>query len=572
MSAIFLKPAFNGLLFFLLMVFLLKPVSGSSETSVTLTVFPINSSHKIEKIRKWIAKGDQYFQENRYDSSLVHYLKAFNLADSLSALRSQGTVCLRIRELYQKQHQNEISLIWAKRAESYFKQIAEDSLLATSTRLKGQTYWRLGQFTKALEAYIQAQKMYLALNDSAALGGIYNTIGSIQWFLGNYHLALENFRRSLTLRRALADTDRTVLVLNNIGLVFQELGQWDMARTYHQQALSLARPGNSHFGGTYSKINLGLVLANTGHAEKALVIFESVLPYFEELNDPSETAYIERYIGKAYKELQRYPKALAFYKSTLKNSQQANNNFRIADALLHIGRVYLKMGKPLQAETYAKQCLQLSLNEKYKHLIQSSYNLLAQIGNRQKQFKKAFKYANLASAYKDSVYIEQKSALVNTFQLRLMLEQQEHENENLRARNTLNEVIIFQQKTVQRGMLFGIGIMVAMLGLIVYRWQASRNTNVLLQKQNEEINAINNEKQKLINELQDALENVHQLENLLPICASCKKIRDDKGYWSSVEQYISSRSNIRFSHGLCPDCLKELYPEQFKKIEKRSKS
>lgn len=62
-------------------------------------------------------------------------------------------------------------------------------------------------------------------------------------------------------------------------------------------------------------------------------------------------------------------------------------------------------------------------------------------------------------------------------------------------------------------------------------------------------------------ELQDALDLVKLLSGYLPICASCKKIRDDKGYWQAVESYISSHSEAKFSHGICPDCIQKLYPE-----------
>lgn len=50
------------------------------------------------------------------------------------------------------------------------------------------------------------------------------------------------------------------------------------------------------------------------------------------------------------------------------------------------------------------------------------------------------------------------------------------------------------------------------------------------------------------------------MSGMLPICASCKKVRDDKGYWSQIETYISERSDADFSHGICPDCFKTLYP------------
>ena len=69
------------------------------------------------------------------------------------------------------------------------------------------------------------------------------------------------------------------------------------------------------------------------------------------------------------------------------------------------------------------------------------------------------------------------------------------------------------------------------------------------------------EKEKLTKELQAALANVKLLSGMLPICASCKKIRDDTGYWEQIEAYISDHSEAEFSHGLCPDCEKKAYEE-----------
>lgn len=69
------------------------------------------------------------------------------------------------------------------------------------------------------------------------------------------------------------------------------------------------------------------------------------------------------------------------------------------------------------------------------------------------------------------------------------------------------------------------------------------------------------EREKLVLELQGALENVKTLSGLLPICANCKKIRDDKGYWNQIEAYIRDHSEADFSHSICPECGKKLYPE-----------
>lgn len=69
------------------------------------------------------------------------------------------------------------------------------------------------------------------------------------------------------------------------------------------------------------------------------------------------------------------------------------------------------------------------------------------------------------------------------------------------------------------------------------------------------------DREKLIKELQNALSKVRILSGMLPICANCKKIRDDKGYWNQIETYIQSHTSAEFSHSICPECATKLYPE-----------
>ncbi len=72
------------------------------------------------------------------------------------------------------------------------------------------------------------------------------------------------------------------------------------------------------------------------------------------------------------------------------------------------------------------------------------------------------------------------------------------------------------------------------------------------------------DRDQLILAYRDALERVKTLKGFIPICSSCKKIRNDSGFWSQIEAYISEHSDVEFSHGICPDCAQKLYPEFYK--------
>ncbi len=86
----------------------------------------------------------------------------------------------------------------------------------------------------------------------------------------------------------------------------------------------------------------------------------------------------------------------------------------------------------------------------------------------------------------------------------------------------------------------------------------------LAQQEIERRKRVERERDKIIQELQETLSEVKTLRGFLPICANCKNIRDDKGYWTQIETYISDHSEAEFSHSICPKCAKKLYPEFYK--------
>ena len=73
----------------------------------------------------------------------------------------------------------------------------------------------------------------------------------------------------------------------------------------------------------------------------------------------------------------------------------------------------------------------------------------------------------------------------------------------------------------------------------------------------------------LIEELEESLQEANLLSGFLPICASCKRIRNDQGFWDKIEKYITEHSQAKFSHGICPDCAQKLYPDLYKEIKEK---
>jgi hypothetical protein len=93
-----------------------------------------------------------------------------------------------------------------------------------------------------------------------------------------------------------------------------------------------------------------------------------------------------------------------------------------------------------------------------------------------------------------------------------------------------------------------------------------REANLQLAQEIEQRILIENEKQRLIEELETAFADLKTLSGLLPICSGCGQVRDDAGYWSRLEQYLHTHAKVKFTHGLCPNCLQDLYPEYADRI------
>ncbi len=102
-----------------------------------------------------------------------------------------------------------------------------------------------------------------------------------------------------------------------------------------------------------------------------------------------------------------------------------------------------------------------------------------------------------------------------------------------------------------------IHLLLTLLFIIFIAYQLESSRSNYSDRLIEEHTMLKKEKQNLEN----ALEQVNTLSGMLPICASCKKIRDDKGYWNMIEEYLAKRSDLKFSHGICPGCAKRLYPD-----------
>lgn len=113
---------------------------------------------------------------------------------------------------------------------------------------------------------------------------------------------------------------------------------------------------------------------------------------------------------------------------------------------------------------------------------------------------------------------------------------------------------IYRHDTWQLDELFTVAVFLV-VAMAVYGWRRYRELIVQMHRREQ----AEMESSQLIPELEAALADVSALEKLIPICSSCKRLRDDKGYWNQVEEYPATHLRARFDAGICPECARRLY-------------
>ncbi len=133
-------------------------------------------------------------------------------------------------------------------------------------------------------------------------------------------------------------------------------------------------------------------------------------------------------------------------------------------------------------------------------------------------------------------------------------EREQIENGRLRDEQRTQMVVIGRQRLA--GALGAVILLLtaSLLALFVHYHRKGREREIVMDKTNSDLAQANEE-------LRTALSEVRALKGLIPICSSCKKVRDDQGYWEAVETYITSRSDATFSHSICQTCGPKLYGE-----------
>jgi len=443
-------------------------------------------------------------------------------------------------------------------------QASGDSMaLANAVHDLGFAHWRRDAYDSALVHFIEARQLRTAIHDTVGLARALNSIGSSYYHEGNYGSALEAYLQSLELRRAIGDQRGMAISLANIGKTYQDWGQYERAVLVFLDGVRAAESSENAAALGYALHNLGMGQIDIGQYAEARVSLERSMaaydrsgPHRTPLDSTSGWALNALPLGKLDL-LEGRPKlAIARFDSVLARALGAGAIRGEIEARLALGSARLVTREPSLALDQYQRALALARPVELRALQLAALDGMASAEEMRGNARAALMHLRAHRMLSDTVFDRSSAHRVLAMELELQAREAMRTNAALVMAQRLQAEAISRQRLV---IALSSALLALAAALAFLFWRFNRNAR----RQGKVMAQFNAELGEANEGLRKALADVRTLSGFIPICANCKRVRDDDGYWKAVETYISSRSDASFSHAICHTCGPALYGEDW---------
>jgi cell division protein FtsL len=527
----------SGLLYYAKLALALKP----SDTNDAIS------------LRAHLAIGEALYLEQKIRQSLPYFIEAVDEATLLADSSRLISATRRAGDAYKYMFIGDSAVYWYKKAIDAAQGAPFRLEMALAVNDLGLYYQTVGEFRDAIHYFIKAYDIVSELDDSLRMGRITNNLGTVYLGLNDYENALNTFQKSYLINTGCANHHGASLALSNMGRVYSAWKQYDNAIEVHKKSWELASSIDFDLGKAWSALNLGRNYAVLQKKDSALVYLQLSGKFYSQIFQPAGTGLAAMETGILYLAENEPDSAEFWLRAALKNFFECGNLKHQSEVLYELSRLFLTAQQYDSSAFYLEKSFALSKKEGYSDQLVKNHELLSNLSASSGDYKAALENLKLARNYQDSVYNESIAKNLQMIQIRFETDLVRKENELLRKDAKISELQLNRLKD-ERILYTILLIAVVLIALMqLSRIRNERRYSQELKTQNDKITHMNNE-------LIEAANSVKELKGLLPICANCKKIRNDSGYWSEVESYISEHTDASFTHGLCPICIEKLYP------------
>jgi len=418
---------------------------------------------------------------------------------------------------------------------------AAEALLYVAFGRRGQNL--LGLAKQAADESVQ---LFAALGDANGEAQGLTALGLIEDDDGHFAQGLDAHLKALKIREQTGDKEGLSYTYNNLGNAYLGLGEYAKALEYHQQGLALKIALGNKLSEAYSHHNIGQVYFAMGDYPKAREAYQRGLAIREAMGDARGIGVSLNAIGAV--EAKTDPaKALNTYNRALALRQGTGDRRGEMATELNIGDVYQRMHQPALALAAIRRALAIGDQIDAPVMRSTALKALAGAEAAQGDYRAAFQHQQEYEKAHDEIFNRENTERLQQLQTAHDAESQRRQIEMLKTEGQLRQAELAHANATRAALAITVVLGAASLVLLLMRFRLKQQSEARFRAQAAELGA--------------ALARVQTLKGLLPICASCKKIRDDNGYWTQVEAYVSAHSDAEFTHSICPPCTELLYPE-----------
>lgn len=399
----------------------------------------------------------------------------------------------------------------------------------------GLAHWRADRFDSALVHLMASRDLSAARGDSAAVARVSNSVGSSHYQIGNFELALQAYMRSLAIRTADGNARGQAYLHANIAKAYQDWRQFDRALESADSGVTFAdASGDGHTLG-YALNTRADILADLGRfadaradVERSLAAYYSGRPPISRRDSLSAWSINILLLGEIDLASGRPDDALRRFGEVYDWALKGNTLRGQANAALQMARANEALGRSRAAvEDYRRALAAADRTGNRVYRLEALHGL-SRVSERLGSAPAALRYARQHEALRDSVFDARAAQRVAAIELEAEAARQRAAARDLREQQQVQAAALRLQRV-----LTGLAVLLLVITLL------------------------------FVLALLRARREVRTLSGFIPICANCKNVRDDAGYWRSVEDYMASRSMAQFSHSICNNCGPKLYGDDW---------
>ena len=398
----------------------------------------------------------------------------------------------------------------------------------------------------ARQSALESLRLFIEIGDAWGEAQGYNTLGLVEADAGKFGEALECHLKALAIRQRTNDKEGLAYTYNNLGNSYRNLGEYDKALEYHAQGLALKVELGLKSSEAYSHQNMGLVHFAKKDFPSALAAYRRALAIREQLGDKRAVAVSLNTIGQV--QAQTSPAAaLATFERALALRRETGDERGEIATELNVGDAYRRMGDLSRAVEAFNRGLAIAERIDAPLLRSNALKALAGVEAARGDFQAAYDHQLQHQAARDQMFNRENANRLQRLQVAHEAEQGQRQIQLLQHEAELQGAELRRVRTTRTALAAIAALVLVSLALLYGRFRLKQRSEARLRAQAEA--------------LSEALDSVHVLKGMLPICAWCKNIRDDNGYWTQVESFVSEHSAAEFTHSICPSCVDTMHTD-----------